>query len=87
MNSLISGLIFTITTLIFFVSCSSPNKRADLADITYRKQSKESIELQKFYERTSTRLKSKGLLRTDNGAIDNPYNAKTLSENFVKIAL
>ena len=87
MNSLISGLIFTITALIFFVSCSSPNKRADLADISYKKQSKESIELQKFYERTSTRLKSKGLLRTDNGAIDNPYNAKTLSENFVKIAL
>ena len=87
MNSLISAIFFTFTVLIFFTSCSSPNKRADLADTTYKKQSKESIELQKFYERTSKRLKSRGLLRTDNGAIDSPYNAKTLSENFLKIAL
>jgi len=87
MNSLISTIFFTFTVLIFFTSCSSPNKRAYLADTTYKKQSKESIELQKFYERTSKRLKSKGLLRTDNGAIDSPYNAKSLSENFLKIAL
>lgn len=87
MNSLVSAIIFTFTVLIFFTSCSSPNKRADLADTTYKKRSKESIELQKFYERTSKRLKSRGLLRTDNGAIDSPYNAKSLSENFLKIAL
>ncbi|MFL2811260.1 MAG: DUF2927 domain-containing protein [Paracoccaceae bacterium] len=87
MNSLISTIFFTFTVLIFLTSCSYPNKRADLTDTTYKKQSKESIELQKFYERTSKRLKSQGLLRTDNGAIDSPYNAKTLSENFLKIAL
>ena len=85
MTSLLSGLIFTFTILIFLVSCSYTTKKAELADVTYKKQSKESIELQKFYERTSKRLKARGLLRTDNGAIDSPYNSKNLSDNFINI--
>ena len=84
---MIIGIIFTFTTLIFLLSCSSPNKRANLVDTNLIMQSEESIELQKYYERTSKRLRSRGLLRTDNGAIDTPYNAKNLSENFLKIAL
>ena len=87
MNSLISGIILTFTALILLLSCSFPNKRTNVTNTKLTMQSEESIELQKYYQRTSNRLRSWGLLRTDNGAIDNPYNAKTLSENFLKIAL
>ena len=47
----------------------------------------ESIQLKKYYYRTSRRLKSRGLLRTDLGEADSPYTSKNLIENFEKIAL
>jgi len=79
--------ICTIVAFNLLVGCSYSDKPTSTVDTVHHQQSKESIELQRFYERTANRLKSRGLLRTDNGSNDYPYNAKTLSENFIKIAL
>ena len=50
-------------------------------------RSAESIQLEKYYFRTSKRLKSRGLLRTDTGELDSSYSLSNLIENFEKIAL
>ncbi|MDG1939264.1 MAG: DUF2927 domain-containing protein [Paracoccaceae bacterium] len=47
----------------------------------------ESIQLEKYYNRTSQRLRARGLLRTDKGRLDSLYSMQNLIENFEKIAL
>ena len=47
----------------------------------------ESIQLEKYYNRTAQRLREKGLLRTDKGRLDSLYSTQNLIENFEKIAL
>ena len=47
----------------------------------------ESIQLEKYYNRTSQRLRARGLLRTDKGRLDSLYSTQNLIENFEKIAL
>lgn len=47
----------------------------------------ESIQLEKYYNRTSQRLRARGLLKTDKGRLDSLYSTQNLIENFEKIAL
>ena len=47
----------------------------------------ESIQLEKYYNRTSQRLRARGLLRTDKGRLNSLYSMQNLIENFEKIAL
>ena len=54
---------------------------------TTMSRSIESTQLKRYYYRTSRRLKSKGLLRTDPGEADSPYTSRNLIKNFEKIAL
>ena len=50
-------------------------------------QSAESAAAQAYYSQVQQALLSQGLLRTDGGGDDTPFNARMLSENFIRIAL
>lgn len=54
------------------------------SDVPFR--SLRSAELQRHYERVQASLLAKGLMRTDGGGPDTPYDAKTLAKNFETIA-
>ncbi|ABV94526.1 hypothetical protein Dshi_2793 [Dinoroseobacter shibae DFL 12 = DSM 16493] len=49
--------------------------------------SEESLEAAEFYARFQQRQLTAGLMRTDGGGPDTPYNARQLAENFERIAL
>ena len=49
--------------------------------------SEESRALAARYARVEADLRTRGLLRTDGGGVDAPYDAEMLTRNFVKIAL
>ncbi|APX88991.1 hypothetical protein BV394_04005 [Brevirhabdus pacifica] len=46
-----------------------------------------SREFSQYYARSEARLKSQGLLRTDQGGADAPFTRRALVENFIRIAL
>jgi len=71
----------------FVVSCSNLSINAHGLNNTTMSRSIESTQLKRYYYRTSRRLKSRGLLRTDQGEADSPYTSRNLIENFEKIAL
>ncbi len=50
-------------------------------------RSEESLRLQQYYTGVQTRLQAQGLLRTDSGGSDAPFSARTLAEDFERIAL
>ncbi|MEM1429547.1 MAG: DUF2927 domain-containing protein [Pseudomonadota bacterium] len=50
-------------------------------------RSPESLALEAYYARVQADLLARGLLRRDGGGPDTPFNARTLTENFVRIAL
>lgn len=54
------------------------------SDVPFR--SLRSAELQRHYERVQANLLAKGLMRTDGGGPDTPYDAATLAKNFETIA-
>ena len=70
--------------LIAISSCTSLNNNLMNAS---NSRSFESIQLEKYYNRTSQRLRARGLLRTDKGRLDSLYSTQNLIENFEKIAL
>mgnify|MGYP001049196324 FL=1 len=70
--------------LIVISSCTSLNNNLMNAS---NSRSFESIQLEKYYNRTSQRLRARGLLRTDKGRLDSLYSTQNLIENFEKIAL
>lgn len=72
---------------IFVASCSNQSMSGSNPNSTAMSRSVESTKLEKYYIRTSKRLKSRGLLRTDTGELDSPYSSRNLIENFEKIAL
>ncbi len=47
----------------------------------------ESLALERYYARVQADLLAQGLLRTDGGGRDTPFDARMLAENFVRIAL
>ncbi len=49
--------------------------------------SPESRALARYYERVQASLLAQGLLRTDGGGPDVPFDARRLAENFIRIAL
>ncbi len=54
---------------------------------TDRVASAESRRLAERYAQTEDRLRSLGLLRTDGGGADTPFDADTLARNFLRIAM
>ena len=70
--------------LLVISSCASLNNNLMNAS---NSRSFESIQLEKYYNRTSQRLRARGLLRTDKGRLDSLYSTQNLIENFEKIAL
>ena len=46
----------------------------------------DSLALERFYARVESNLVSQGLLRTDGGGADTPWDADDLSRNFIRIA-
>ena len=70
--------------LLVISSCTSLNNNLMNAS---NSRSFESIQLEKYYNRTSQRLRARGLLRTDKGRLDSLYSTQNLIENFEKIAL
>ena len=75
---------FLAIILIVISSCTSLNNNLMNAS---NSRSFESIQLEKYYNRTSQRLRARGLLRTDKGRLDSLYSTQNLIENFEKIAL
>lgn len=49
--------------------------------------SAESTALRAYYAQVQATLLSRGLMRTDQGRVDAPFNARMLADNFVRIAL
>lgn len=69
-------------------SASAPEPVPAAAAAPQRPQpSAESKRIGEFYARLERNMRSQGLLRTDYGTSDRPFNARQLAENFVKIAL
>ncbi len=50
-------------------------------------RSAESLQLERYYAAMQSRLRARGLLRTDDGGPDAPFTAETLVRNFERIAL
>jgi hypothetical protein len=50
-------------------------------------RSRASLELERYYARVQADLLAQGLLRTDGGGPDTPFDARVLAENFERIAL
>lgn len=63
---------------------SAPSNTVPGIDI--QPQSGESRRVQSYYERVQASLLTHGLLRSDGGGPDVPYNARILAQNFLKIA-
>jgi hypothetical protein len=63
---------------------NAPPKEDAVAATT---RSAESLQLQRYYTSVQNRLLAQGLLRTDGGGADVPFNATTLVQNFERIAL
>lgn len=51
------------------------------------KRSAKSLKLERYYAGVQARLLAQGLLRTDNGGKDAPFSARTLVNDFEKVAL
>ena len=49
-------------------------------------RSADSLALERYYARIETSLASQGLLRTDGGGRDTPWDAEDLTRNFIRIA-
>lgn len=67
------------------VTAAAPPEIAAPEDI--RERSQESVALGVHYQRLENDLLAQGLLRTDGGGIDTPFNARDLTTNFLRIAL
>lgn len=68
-------------------ACDTVPMVTDQAPHRVTERSQESLVLQKYYSSVQVRLQSQGLLRTDGGGPDVPFNANTLVQNFERIAL
>ena len=64
-----------------------PVSKPEAVATTQPSVSAESRRLQKYYANVQSRLLTQGLLRTDGGGPDAPFDATTLARNFEKIAL
>src|SRR6056297_2049181 len=66
-----------------------PNAAPDAVAPTVAAPSRDaqSLELERYYARVQRDLLSQGLLRTDGGGVDTPFNARMLEENFIRIAM
>jgi hypothetical protein len=71
------------------VSPTPPERpdRAAAASLPEPERSPESRALARYYARVQSDLLAQGLLRTDGGGRDTPFDARMLTENFVRIAL
>lgn len=61
--------------------------RAATPAVAVATPSQESLALEQYYARVQNDLLTRGLLRRDGGGPDTPFDARTLTENFVRIAL
>lgn len=69
------------------VSSPRPEVRPAAAGPATPQPSARSQELRVYYKRLENDQKVRGLMRTDGGALDAPFNERQLTENFVQIAL
>ncbi len=63
-----------------------PEQRPQILPAAYHPPSAESAELRNYYRVLQQDLLTRGLLRTDGGGPETPYDAKDLAENFEAIA-
>ena len=84
----------TLVAAFALIGCGVPAPLpADLAvppappPVTAPPQSAASAANQAYYAQVQQALLSQGLLRTDGGGVDTPFNDRQLAENFVRIAL
>lgn len=69
-------------------ACDAPVGPVEVAATpTTTGRSAESLRLQSYYASIQSRLQAQGLLRTDGGGPDVPFTARTLAEDFERIAL
>ncbi|MEP4036005.1 DUF2927 domain-containing protein [Pseudophaeobacter sp.] len=63
-----------------------PEQRPDIIPAAYRPPSAESAELRNYYRVLQQDLLTRGLLRTDGGGPETPFDADDLAEHFEEIA-
>ena len=91
-------LLLAVMALLVLSSCGpaglatspQPPDRPDRAagpQVALPKRGPESLALEAYYTRIENDLVARGLLRRDGGGPDTPFDARTLTENFVRIAL
>ena len=86
-----AGLGWALAGLLALSACAapvpSPNAPAPNAPTVPPPASAASQALVAYYAGLDAGLRGRGLLRTDNGRIDAPYDARRLAETFIRIAL
>ncbi len=68
------------------IAPQSRPEQPDLVNVAYVEPSAASLDLARYYERVQGDLLTRGLLRTDGGGPDTPYDADDLVRNFDAIA-
>lgn len=88
-RKVLTTLMLAGVTLL--AACATPNRGPPTLPADMRPeiqaQSADSLKAQDYYERVQNSLLTHGLLRTDGGGPDVPFNARSLAQNFLKIAL
>jgi Protein of unknown function (DUF2927) len=101
MGQMISGPLgpkcvrgITLGALLFLSACIAPVMVAKTpstppvsASASPAPDSPKSAAARAYYAQVQAALLAQGLLRTDGGGTDTPFDAKTLSENFLRIAM
>lgn len=81
-TTLVLGAFFGLTACEDIPNTSrTPGAAAPLS------RSAESLRLEQYYTGVQARLQAQGLLRVDGGGADAPFTARTLAEDFERIAL
>ena len=84
-----SGWVFLLFgALLGLTACEDvPDATRNPAATAPLSRSAESLRLEQYYKGVQARLQAQGLLRTDGGGPDAPFTARTLAEDFERIAL
>jgi hypothetical protein len=82
-----SRLIATLTLLLALGACETIPEATRAPTVAATTRSAESLRLEAYYKGVQARLQSQGLLRTEGGGPDGPFSARTLAEDFERIAL
>ncbi len=77
----------TLGTLAGCANLPKTSKVPNPAQTTTPQRTQESLQLERYYANVQRRFLAQGLMRTDDGSKDAPFNARTLVKDFLTVAL